>query len=324
MQFTRNTRRERSDRPARTASTRWYDSPWQIVGRAVGTALAIAVLGALLALVVVPRLLSGDSLTVLSGSMEPTFSPGDVVVVKGVSENSVCADVSVGSIVTFFPEPNDPTLITHRVVGKTIGTFEDGSSCRLITQGDANSAVDAPVSPAQVRGLFMYGVPGLGWIRQWAGQNPALLGGIGAAVVVGWILWGALRKPRTTVVAAPPSSAAGGAAGAGTPDGAGVPVEPSRERELRERDFQLRERELELRERELAFAMGDHASADPAPPEDPTRDDLLPVDPPPVDPPPDGPPPDDPEPVRRGALHGTPAPSLISLRETRHDRANHD
>ena len=110
---------------------------------------------------VVPRVLGGDSLTVLSGSMEPTFSPGDVVVVKGVTEAEVCSDVSVGSIVTYFPEPNDPTLITHRVIGKTIGTFEDGTSCRLITQGDANTVVDEPISPAQVRGVFMYGVPGI-------------------------------------------------------------------------------------------------------------------------------------------------------------------
>ncbi|QIM15202.1 signal peptidase I [Leucobacter insecticola] len=233
----------------------WADSPWQIIGRAVGAAFAIVVVAVLLALVVVPRLMGGDSLTVLSGSMEPTFSPGDVVVVKGVQETEVCDTVSVGSIVTYFPEPNDPTLITHRVVAKTIGDFDDQTRCRLITQGDANSAVDDPVSPAQLRGVFMYGVPKLGWARQWVGENQMLA--LGAVVVVLLVAagWGATRKPRTTVITAPrrspqPGQAAqaSGVAGSGA-SGSG------RDSELFARELQLRERELELRERELAHAI---------------------------------------------------------------------
>lgn len=250
----------------RRARPSWFASPWRIAARAVGSALAIVALGALLALVVVPRMLGGDALTVLTGSMEPTLSPGDVAVVRGIDEAAVCTDVSVGSIVTFFPEANDPSLITHRVVGKTVGTFEDGTSCRLITQGDANSAVDAPVSPAQVRGTFMYGVPGLGWVRQWAGDHPAFLIGGAAALLVGWLLLGSLRKPRTTVVsvprATPPPRPA--AAGSGVGPGTGEADAP-RERDLRERELTLRERELELRERELAFAMSSRDPGDTAP-----------------------------------------------------------
>lgn len=235
----------------------WSASPWRIAARALGSALAVVAIVALLALVVVPRLLGGDALTVLTGSMEPTLSPGDVAVVRGVDEAEVCGDVTVGSIVTYFPEANDPSLITHRVVGKTIGTFDDGTSCRLITQGDANSAVDEPVSPAQVRGTFMYGVPGLGWVRQWAGQHPALLAGVAAVVVVGWFVLGSLRKPRTTVVAVPRPV---GSTHTNVPAGDGEDV-PPREHELRERELELRERELALRERELAFALGAHESA---------------------------------------------------------------
>lgn len=239
--------------------TAWYETPWRIAGRALGAALAVIVLGALLALLVVPRMLGGDSLTVLSGSMEPTFSPGDIVVVKGISDTEVCTDVSVGSIITYFPEPNDPTLITHRVVGKTIGTFEDGTACRLITQGDANSSVDEPVSPAQVRGVFMYGVPGLGWVRQWVSQNPMVLAALAAAALIAWGLWGSLRKPRTTVVSVPRPSALS-AADAPLPGATPGSPDAPREHELRERELTLRERELELRERELDFAMGEQAS----------------------------------------------------------------
>lgn len=240
----------------RASDVAWYQTPWRIAGRAIGSALAIVVFAALIALLVVPRLLGGDSLTVLSGSMEPTFSPGDVVVVKGIDDGEVCTDISVGTIITYFPEANDPTLITHRVVGKTIGTFEDGTSCRLITQGDANSSVDEPVSPAQVRGVFMYGVPGLGWARQWVSQNPALLGGIAVAVLIGWGLWSSTRKPQTTVVSVPRASSPSAAAGPF------VPPEP-REQELRERELELRERELALRERELAYAIAGRADAPP-------------------------------------------------------------
>lgn len=260
--------------PAGTSRGHWYESPWQIAGRAIGSALAIIAIAALLSMLVVPRLLGGDSLTVLSGSMEPTFAPGDVVVVRGIDEAKVCSDVTVGSIVTFFPEPNDPTLITHRVVGKTIGTFEDGSSCRLITQGDANSSADAPVSPAQVRGLFMFGVPGIGWARQWVAQNAMLAAVALAAVVAGWWIVSGLRKPRTTVVTvprsqgvAPPAAGRGGAVAA-----AAAPVEPqeaAREHELRERELALREREIELRERELAALLSQRAG-------EPTQTEISP------------------------------------------------
>ena len=222
----------------------WFESPWRIAGRALGSALALAAIIVLLALVALPKVMGGDSFTVLSGSMEPTFAPGDVVVAKGIAESEVCTDVSVGDIVTFFPKPNDPTLITHRVVGKTIGSFDDGTSCRLITQGDANSSADEPISPEQVRGVFMFGVPKLGWARQWVSENTMLVVGIAAAVLVIGGLWSSFRRPRTTVMTVPrPASANTGNRAS------------SKGQDLVERDLALRERELELRERELSFAM---------------------------------------------------------------------
>ena len=261
----------------RSATSSWFESPWQIAGRAVGSALAIALIAAVLALMVVPRVLGGDSLTVLSGSMEPTFSPGDVVVVKGVTEAEVCSDVSVGSIVTYFPEPNDPTLITHRVIGKTIGTFEDGTSCRLITQGDANTAVDEPISPAQVRGVFMYGVPGIGWARQWVAQNPMVVAALAAAVLIGWWLIGSSRKPRTTVVSVPRQHPP--QAGPGPGQSSQAAASGPRERELRERELAVRERELELRERELAFVLAERGSAAPTAPGSPIEQEGKPPSP---------------------------------------------
>ncbi|WP_157553721.1 signal peptidase I [Microbacterium hominis] len=241
-------RRARRD-AVRVAGSSWFDSPWRIAGRAVSWALMTVVVALVLGLAVVPRVLGGDALTVLSGSMEPTFSPGDIVVVRGTDESAVCRDVSIGTIVTYFPTPNDPTLITHRVVGKTIGTFDDGTQCRLITQGDANSAVDEPVSPRQVRGVFLYGVPGLGWARQWIGQNITVVAIAAAAALIGWGLWSSFRRPRSTVVSVPRPDAPV------APPVPPVPVEADPALDLRERELALRERELTLRERELDYAL---------------------------------------------------------------------
>lgn len=229
----------------------WYDSPWRIAGQALSSALVIVLIALTVALFVVPKLTGGTSMTVLSGSMEPTFAPGDVIVVKGVDTGDVCAEVGVGDIVTYFPEQDDPTLISHRVVGKTVGTFEDGTDCRLVTQGDANSAVDEPVSPEQVRGVFLYGIPKLGWLRQWAGDNVQALMIAGAVLLIGWGLWSTVRRPKTRVYALPGT----GPAAPTTPAAPAAPApDAAPADDLRLRELELRERELALRERELDFA----------------------------------------------------------------------
>jgi signal peptidase len=256
----------------------WYDSPWRILGTAVGTALTLAVALLVVALVVVPRVSGGAALTVLSGSMEPGLAPGDVAVTRGIDPGAVCAEVGVGTVVTYLPRPDDPALITHRVIGKTIGTFDDGTACRLITQGDANTAVDDPVSPEQVRGVLLYGVPRLGWVRPWVAEHPAVVVALVALAVVGYGVAASVRPPRTRAVLLPEpgSGPVPGSAPVPGPVPAGdraLDRDPRerdlRERDLRERDLRerdLRERELVLRERELAVRERELAQrADPRP-----------------------------------------------------------
>jgi len=227
-------------------SRRWYDSPWMIAGQAVSIALGVAVVAAVLAIVVVPRVTGGSSFAVLTGSMVPTFAPGDVIVDRGVAKDAVCREVSVGTIVTYMPKKNDPSLITHRVIGKTIGDFPDGTDCRIITQGDANSAVDTPVSPAQVRGVFLFGIPKLGWVRQWVSGNVPTVGVVLAVgLLAWWFLWP--RRTKTRVIATP-----GAATGTASPGTTIATAESIRDRELYARELDIRERELALRERELA------------------------------------------------------------------------
>ncbi len=180
-----------------------HSSPWRIAARAAGLSLGIVVVVVALAIGVVPRLWGGTSLTVLSGSMEPVFSPGDVLAVRGTEGVDLCSAVSIGDIVTFLPYPDEPTLVTHRVVAKSIGEYDDGTECRFVTQGDANPVADDEISPRQIRGLLLWGVPGLGWARQWIGDNLQLAVIAVGAVIVLYGGWRAFDTPRRRVVHLP-------------------------------------------------------------------------------------------------------------------------
>lgn len=213
----------------------------RIAVQLAGAALLTAVLLFAVAVFVVPRVAGGASLTVLTGSMEPSLMPGDVVVTQGVAVDEVCQQVGIGDIVTYLPEPDDPSLITHRVVGKTIGTYDDDTACRLVTQGDNNSSADEPVSPRQVRGRFLYGVPDLGWAREWVnGHRGAVL--LGLLLVIGAVaLWDQSRPRRTRLV---------------VPGAGPARHQDADERDLRRRELAVRERDIAVREAELALRLG--------------------------------------------------------------------
>lgn len=118
--------------------------------------LVLAVIGLLIA---VPRLSGAETYTVLTGSMLPGIQPGDLVVVKTVPADQV----AIGSVVTYQVVSGQSAVVTHRVVGLSVGT--DGSQ-RFITQGDANNAPDPDsVRPVQLRGVLWYSVPLLGYLN---------------------------------------------------------------------------------------------------------------------------------------------------------------
>ncbi|MCL1900748.1 MAG: signal peptidase I [Promicromonosporaceae bacterium] len=252
----------------------WYDSPWRIASTALSIVVGLILLALIAAMFVIPRLTGGASLTVLSGSMRPALDAGDLIVVRGLAEEDVCREVLVGDIITFFPEPGNPELITHRVVAKSAGSFPDGARCQFITRGDDNTMDDPPVSPAQVRGVFMYSLPRLGWVRQWVSTQPQTLV-IGAVVLIAaYAAWTWLRPPkkRARIVTgaeaaallaaqgdAPAGQAATEAPAAASSEGHAPLGEAEREArllelELRQRELAVRERELALREMELGVA----------------------------------------------------------------------
>ena len=79
---------------------------------------------------------------VLSGSMEPTFSKGDLIVVK---ETDV---VAVDDIVVY---QDGGSLVVHRVIDMADGT--------ITTQGDANNAADDPIERSAVKGTVLFWIP---------------------------------------------------------------------------------------------------------------------------------------------------------------------
>ncbi|MFE7408306.1 signal peptidase I [Isoptericola sp. NPDC057559] len=164
-------------------------SAWGRMSSAALTVVVVALLALAAAVVLVPRLLGAVPLTVLSGSMEPALSPGDVVVTRPVDADQI----RVGDVITFQPESEDPTLITHRVTGVRTGA-EPG----FVTQGDANGAPDAPIVADQVMGRVAYSVPYVGHLTN-ASWAPQAVTGI-AVLLIAYALVSVLvpaRRPTT-------------------------------------------------------------------------------------------------------------------------------
>ncbi len=129
--------------------------------------LLILALALFLALAVLPRLGLYRPVTVLSGSMRPTFSPGDMIV---VSPEPVSA-VRVGQVISYQVPTGARQVETHRVVRILSG----GAHPVIQTQGDANNAPDpwtAKLEGATAWRLTAV-VPKLGYVVN-ALRSPAL------------------------------------------------------------------------------------------------------------------------------------------------------
>ena len=140
------------------------------IGSGVITVVMLALLGIAVALVLIPKLVGGISLTVLTGSMEPGIHPGDIVVTKGF-EDADAADLEVGDVIVFLPYADDPFLVTHRITAKAVSQ----SGYSFVTQGDNNQVADPwnPVHSNQIRGTVLYTIPKLGYVKQWLGTHSA-------------------------------------------------------------------------------------------------------------------------------------------------------
>lgn len=107
------------------------------------------------------RLLGFRVYTVLSGSMRPTYSEGDLLYVKQVDPTQI----NVGDPITFIVNEN-LVVATHRVVRI------DAENQRFYTKGDANEIEDGdPVHFNNVIGVPKFSIPLLGYVSNYI-QNP--------------------------------------------------------------------------------------------------------------------------------------------------------
>ena len=111
------------------------------------------------------RVIGIEPFTVLSGSMEPVYSPGDLIYVKAVDYKALEA----GDIITFMI--NEDTVATHRIVG-VVPDENDPGVIRYRTKGDANDAEDGSlVHYKNVIGSPIFSLPKMGYVANYI-QNP--------------------------------------------------------------------------------------------------------------------------------------------------------
>lgn len=147
----------------RDRSARKSRSPADVLARLF---LAFALL-ALVLLGLLPNLGWYRTETVLSGSMKPYFSPGDIVVVTPEATR----DVRVGQVISYHIPVGDHHVQSHRVIEVVRG----GDHPLVRTKGDANASPDPWTARLnggtawQVRAV----VPKVGWAIVWL-RTPAI------------------------------------------------------------------------------------------------------------------------------------------------------
>lgn len=135
----------------------------------------------------IPGALGYRPVIVLSGSMEPTFNTGDMILLEPASdaENLHKDDVIaylVGGKVT-----------THRIVQVT----ELEGKRMYITKGDYNNVEDRiPVEPSQIQGMYNgKRIPNLGNIMMFLQSNMGILICLGIPFA-GYILWDIFKRRK--------------------------------------------------------------------------------------------------------------------------------
>jgi signal peptidase len=130
--------------------------------------------------------------TVLSNSMQPTFSAGDVVVTQAVPIGSL----RVGDVISFYP-PNKTEPVIHRITSlKTTA-----ADVVVTTRGDANPVDDLWL--ATLQGTTAYRlvavVPFIGWLTDIKGPLLVLAGLLVLLVLVRQLTRKGIRRTDSPV-----------------------------------------------------------------------------------------------------------------------------
>ena len=120
------------------------------------------------------RLVGFRVFNIVSGSMEPQYSVGDLIYVQEVDP----ASVKPGDVITFVLN-EDLVVATHRV------TRIDAEKQRFYTKGDANETEDGgSVHFKNLIGVPRFKIPGLGYVSDFIQKAPGMYVTIAAVAVL--------------------------------------------------------------------------------------------------------------------------------------------
>jgi signal peptidase I len=181
------------------------------IGLAVSAVLLLSVLAVAVMVIAVPALTRSTPYTILTGSMDPTYPPGTLVIVKPTDPQQI----KLGDVVTYQLKSGEGAVVTHRVVKIIAPSAATDNQERFITKGDANDVADqAAVRPVQIRGVVWYAVPYIGWVNNVVNGDmrpviiPIVAGGL--FLYAGWMMFsGLLDRRRGRRTAAHPIAVAG-------------------------------------------------------------------------------------------------------------------
>jgi signal peptidase len=140
--------------------------PWRRIANVTGLLVLLAIVLPFV-IYAVPQVVGANhSYAVLSGSMEPTMNPGDVIIVNSVAASKI----ETGDVITF-RKGGEKRPTTHRV----IEVVEQDGTGAFRTKGDANEDPDQSlVGPDEIQGKVMsigghlFVIPYMGYVLQFA------------------------------------------------------------------------------------------------------------------------------------------------------------
>ena len=142
------------------------------------TTVLVLMVAILAVLLVGTRFIGLMPFTVLSGSMEPVYSAGDLIYVKEVDP----FELEEGTIITFML--SEDTIATHRIV-EVVPDAEDDTVVRFKTKGAANESEDGGlVHYKNVIGTPIFSVPKLGYVANFIQEPPGTYVAIAAGALI--------------------------------------------------------------------------------------------------------------------------------------------
>ena len=139
-------------------------------------ALFIVVIG-LLAAVVLPPLVGGRTLVIISGSMEPTIHIGAAAVLRSVPSS----ELHVGDVIAYTPASAGAIPIVHRIAAIT----EQNGQRTFTTKGDANQTADVNTLTLPAKAWTVsYNIPVAGYVVNFASRPIGIFTFIFIPVVV--------------------------------------------------------------------------------------------------------------------------------------------